>query len=139
MVKVKPAALWKKRYEEAIPTIPSRYADGAQAATDVIARMIKGQANYEAKMSDPEVLKRREEKLRELTDDDWKKMVKEKGVKRIGDGMRIGKPKYDAAAEKSASILESLVLPERTTDVDQNIANRVCGVVHDLRKGWGKE
>jgi hypothetical protein len=138
-IKVKPVGLWKKKWKESHGMIPARYKDGVEAAQDVVNAMVAGQANYEARMNDPNVLKRREERLRQIDDSFWKKRTLEKGVKRIREGMELGTDRYNKAAEISAAALESVDLPERTADWETNVENRTKEVIRALKRAWGKE
>ena len=138
-IKVKPASEWKRKWKESHGRIPGEYKAGVEKASNVVDAMIAGQENYEAKMSDASVLKRREKKLREIDDTFWKKRTLEKGVKRIREGMELGTDRYNKAADVSASALEGLDLPERTADWETNVENRTKGVIRALKAAWGKE
>jgi len=132
MVKVKPLEEGKLKYKEAATFVPARYERGVKAAVGVIEASIKGQALFEAKMTDPAVLKRREGALKRLTDEDWRKPALEIGKPRIGPGMLAKVDKWGKEWEPHRTALEALVLPDRVVDPMANIDNRLKAVVKTL-------
>ena len=138
-METKPASEWGKNWEASHGRVAAAFKSGVERNTTWHENAIKGQGNYEAKMTDPSVLARRAEKLRAVDQGKWKAKALDKGAKNIVTGMKAGKPDYDSAASKSQSILAGTTLPDRTTDVDANIMGRVGGVAHALKRGWGKE
>ena len=132
MVKVKPISEAKTNYKSAAAFVPARYEAGVKRATGVIEAAIKGQALYEAKMSDPAVLARRAKALARISDEEWRRMALEKGKARIGTGMALGADKWEKEWRPYAEALSALELPERTVDPMANIDNRLKAVVSAL-------
>ena len=132
MVKVKPLSEAKEKFKSAAAFVPARYEAGVKRATGVIDASIKGQALYEAKMSDPAILARRAKALARLTDEDWRKAALEKGKARIGSGMLAGADKWEREFKPYADALGALALPDKTPDPMANIDNRLKAVVKTL-------
>lgn len=138
MVKVKDRATREKNYRAAIAQVPSKYRDAVSKTTGVIDAAIRAQGLYEEMMKRDEVLRRREQGLRKVTDADWQRAALDKGAARIGPGMEAGVAKQVANYEPIAQALEALSLPDRTADPIANIDNRVKPVVLTMKKASGK-
>lgn len=136
---IKPASTWTSKWKESRTRVPKAYQEGVANNTDWQEKAISGQKLYEEQMANPDVLKRREQGLRNTDQSAWKQGAATKGAQRIAAGMEAGESKYSQAASKSQSALAGVTLPDKTSDVDANIANRVGAVAHTLRRAWGKE
>lgn len=132
MVNVKPRAVREANYKRAIAGVAGAYRDGVSNATGVIQASKDGQALYETRMRDPEILGKRLRGLEKVTDADWKKASIEKGSVRIADGMTQGAAKQSANFEPIAQALAALQLTPRSADPMQNIDNRVKPVVRTI-------
>jgi len=129
MVKMPTRAEIEQRYKSAIPQVPARYKQGVEKTTDWKTAAIQGQSLYEQRMQDPNILKRREKGLQNVSDAEWKANAINKGVQRIGAGMEAGAAKQAANYEPIRAALESVNLPPRTADPMANIDNRVKPIV----------
>lgn len=138
MVKVKDRATREKNYRAAIAQVPSKYRDAVSKTTGVIDAAVRAQGLYEEMMRRDEVLRRREQGLRKVTDADWQRAALDKGAARIGPGMEAGATKQVANYEPIAQALEALSLPDRSADPIANIDNRVKPVVLAMKKASGK-
>lgn len=129
MVRMPSRAEIEQRYRSAIPQVPARYKAGVEKTSGWKEAAIQGQALYEARMQDPNVLKRREKGLQNVSDADWKNNVLAKGVQRIATGMESSASKQSANYEPIRAALESVTLPPRSADPMANIDNRVKPIV----------
>ena len=127
-----------RAYKEGAGRAPSRYKDAVSKTTGVIAAGVAGQKLYEQRMSDPKVLKRREEKLSKVTDSEWQKKATGLGAERIGRGMLENADKRAKNYEPIRSGLDGLSIPDRVADTDANIDARLKAVVHKMQEAAGK-
>ena len=118
----------------------ANYPIGVNANTNWHSQAVAGQNSYVQSMMDPNVLNRRLTGLQTKTrQEDWTSRASTLGSQRIAQGMAAGKPAYDAAATIIHSTLAGLTLAPRTTDMDQNVDNRVKPIGHALKSAFGKE
>jgi len=128
---------WEKEYREGASRKAGKWQANFLATTGIsdAAKSDVAQAQYVAKMTNPEVLRTRQAKLRGLTDEDFKKPVRDGGSGMYSSAVAAKAPK---AAKGVAPFLEEIgrVLPTlglRTDDVDANIDNRVKPLARALR------
>lgn len=129
MVFVPDKAARKQAYERAIAGVPASYKAGIQATTGWKEAAINGQGLYEARMRDPEVLRKRERALQKTNEQDWKNRAAEIGSSRIASGMQANSGKQADNYEPIAVALRGVELPPRTADPMANIDNRVKPIV----------
>jgi len=122
-----------KRWQDAIPRVAARYKAGVQGTTDWQPKALAGQKNYEARMSDTEVLARREKGIAKISNEDWKRKAADLGAARIGPGMKANQDKYSKGYGPHQAALAGLTLPEKTTDAMSNIDSRLKLVVKTLQ------
>ena len=134
MVKIKPIEQMKKNFQDAVGRIPAKYKQGVQGVTGWKEAALKGQENYEKRMSDPNVLRRRARALERVSEDEWKRKASTLGAERIGRGIAENLDKWANNYKPYHEALASLELPARTTDPIQNVVNRVGKVVETLVK-----
>ena len=96
-IKMKPLSEIRRKYQAGAASAPVAYKAGVSEVNNFKERAIAGQGNYEARMSDPNVLARREAKLQAMDENEWKKNALDKGVKRIGAGMLAAQDKEKKA------------------------------------------
>jgi len=121
-----------RHYDEATSRVPAAYKDGVSANTSWHDNAVAGQKLYEQKMSDAEVLRRREKALARTTHEEWKSRAAELGAARIGPGMKAGAGKRAARYEPFRAALDGLTLSDKTPDPMVNIDNNVKAVVKRL-------
>jgi len=126
-----------KAYVASTSRVPARYKAGVEKNTNQKERSIAGQTLYEAKMADPEVLRRRKTKIEESPEGAWKDGAKGPGVDRIAKGMQRAAPKRKANYEKIRSALQGAELSEKVADADTNIDNNVKKVVRIMQEAAG--
>ncbi len=129
---------WKKRYEEGTSGAGSRLVEGYVEKTGKLAAATSdsAQKSYEEAMKDPKVLKRRQNKLKKLSEDDLNKAMEAKGSTAYTTGTAAA---VDKAAQNVSDFLnkqEEIVksLPPRTRDVKSNVLNRVVPLAEGMSK-----
>jgi len=132
MVKVKPLEEAKKNLKEITTVIGSRYARGIERAKSWKEGSLAGQELFVAKMTNPEILARRAKRIESMTDEDWKKMARDLGAKRIGPGLAAKVDKWAARWAPYRSALEAVELPPKSPDPMANIDNRLKPIVEAL-------
>lgn len=131
MVKVKSLTQIEANYKGAAGVAATRYA----ASIDGIAWQSKaqeGQALYEQRMSDPEILSRRNKGIAKVSDSAFKDAMRNKGASVIGGRMSAASGKMAQGYAPYKSALESLSLPPRSADPMQNIDARLKPVVQTM-------
>ena len=123
-----------KAWEDAIPRVPAKYLDRVEKTTGFKERAIAGEGTYAAVMSEVIREQRRAKGLERITDEDWKRGVREKGAKRIADGMKLGAAKRRARYEPFRAALHGLEIPDKTADKVENARLIVPIVVEALVK-----
>jgi len=121
-----------KAWEEAIPRVPAKYLDRVEKTVGFKERALAGEDTYKAVME--QVLRegRRAKGLERISDEDWKRGVREKGAKRIADGMKIGATKRKAKYEPFRAALHGLEIPEKGPDPVENARTIVPLIVEAL-------
>lgn len=128
-----------KAYIDAIARVPDRYKKAVSRVTGFKEAAIAGQGNYVRKMSEPDVLARRAEKLAEMPEGEWKKAAEEKGARNIGPGMRDGAPKRKRNYEVIRNALNGLEIGERSTDWEVNVDTRLKNTIKAMKAAAGKK
>lgn len=131
----------RANFESAIPVIGTRYEQGVRKA-DWQSKAASDQAerNFADGMNKAISSKRRQTKIRALSNADWQNAAVSKGVPIIGERIRqsLDKwagnwgPMYDQVAAEVGR------LPAKTTDFRANINNRLIRVVETWKKAAGK-
>jgi hypothetical protein len=104
------------------------------------AKSQEAQAAYVAKMSDPEILAKRQKRLQNLTDEDFKAKVRVAGASLYSTGVRGTKQKWAKNFAPIAAAINAAVasLPAKTADPMTNLTQRAGPVVmaaHEAAKG----
>ena len=78
--------------------------------------------------------------LNKVTDEDWKRMSKDKGAANIAKGMELSKQKYlqNVTPTMNAAISAIKSAPPKTTDYKTNVQNRLLKVIEAQKKAAGK-
>jgi len=131
----------RANFEAAIAYIPSRYEVGVRKADWLTpAGSDQAEANYATAVSEAVAEKRRQTKIRELTNADWQNAAIAKGVPIIGDRIRAALDKW---VEEWGPMYDQIValverLPPKTLDWRANINNRLVPIVETWKKAAGK-
>lgn len=133
MVKTKGLSATVANWQGSIGVIPGRYKAGINATTDWKQRAeasneLWKQATQEAISNDM-----RAKGLSRTSDSDWKSAALEKGASRIGPGIRAAVDDYQKGMGPVISAIESVSLPDRVADAEQNVINRVLPIVKALQ------
>jgi len=123
-----------KAWEEAIGRVPAKYLERVEKTTGFKDRAIAGEATYAAVMQRVISEGRRAKGLALISDEDWKRGIREKGAKRIADGMQLSKAKRKAKYEPFRQALDGLTIPDKGPDPIENARNIVPTVVEALVK-----
>ena len=118
-----------KAYSEGASRAPGKYKDGVERTTGFKEAAIAGESLYGAKMQEVVANQTRAKGLEKISDEDWKKGVRDKGAARIGPGMTASAEKRTRNYEPFRAGLEGMSLPDKTTDPMSNIDNRLKPVV----------
>jgi len=131
----------RANFEASISYIPARYQAGIRKADWATpAGSDQAEANYAAGVQDAISKKRRQTKVRNVSNSDWQGAAITKGAPIIGERIRgaLDKwarnwgPMYDGVVSKVGT------LPPKTTDFRANINNRLVPVVEEWKRGAGK-
>jgi len=123
-----------------IGMIPERYGAGVDKADWLTpASSDQAEANWGAAVRDAATKKKRQLAIKALSNEDWKKPAKEKGMARIGEGVRLGLDKYRANfGEIYSKVLADVQkLPPKTVDFRTNVQNRLLKTVESWKKHSG--
>jgi len=137
-MEVKSIEQTRRNWEGSIAVVPARYVAGVEGAKNVKERMIAGEDLWVEKIQAAAAARARAAGLAEMSEEDWKRAAREKGAARIGQGMAAAKDKY---ARKMAPVLDelrSIELPPRTSDVMQNVTQRVGTIATRLHERFKK-
>jgi len=131
----------RANFEAAVSYIPDRYRAGVEKADWLTpAKSDVAEKNYADAVSKAVAEKRRQKRIAELTNDDWKRAAVEKGAPIIGERIRAALDKWMAIwgpmYDKVAAVVPSL--PPKTLDWRANINNRLVKVVETWKKAAGK-
>jgi len=139
MVKVKPESEIQKNYEDSTALVPGRFEAGVRVAAWQ-GPALEGQALYEERLRDPDVLSRRARNISKVSDATWRDETISKGKAIIGARMKTAAPEMVSGFRPYRSALEALTLPARTADPMANLMNRAGAVVTamvDTKKAQG--
>ena len=131
MVKVKPESEIKTNYEASTTLVPDRFERGVKSAIWQDPAT-KGQDLYEAQMTNPAVLARRESGIAKVSDESWRKDTVDKGKNIIGTRMKAASDKQVTGYRPYREALVAVDLPARTADPMANLMNRAGAVVKAL-------
>lgn len=127
-----------KAYLDGAKRAPARYKKKVEQDTKWHDAAMGGQKKYEDKMSNPDVLKRRAQKLETVTQEEWKRRTLKLGPERIGKGMEANADKRKRNYEPVRAGLDGFEIPDSVADTDTNIDNRLKPVVHKMQEAAGK-
>jgi len=129
-------AKWKDKYTRNTAAATGDLVDGYVARTDKVTRMASddAQKNFEDAMRDAAVLKRRQSKLKKLSESDLNDAMRTKGATRYAEGTAASADKALANVEPYLAELETIVtkLPARTRDPRKNVMDRVVPIAVGL-------
>ena len=129
-------AKWKEKYTRNTAAATGDLVDGYIARTDKVARMASddAQKNFEEAMREPAVLKRRQTKLKKLSEGDLNEAMRTKGAARYAEGTAASADKALENVEPFLTELDSIVakLPARTRDPRKNVMDRVIPIAVGL-------
>lgn len=129
---------WKEDYEAGTARSGEKLVDNYVAKSGKAAAMSSdtAQKNYESAMADKNVLKRRQVKLRKVSDEDLNEAMRTKGAARYVEGTAAGVEKAAANVEPYLAEIDRTVaaMKPRTRDPYQNVVNRVAPLAVNLRK-----
>jgi len=127
---------WKRKYRDRTAVATDDLVRGYVDRTDKVARMSSddSQKNYEAAMKDPSVLKRRQNKLKGLSESDLNRAMETKGAARYAEGTAAS---ADKALDNVSPYLDEIdrtvaSLPPRTRDPRANVMARVVPIAVNL-------
>ena len=132
---------WKDKYTRNTAAATTDLVDGYVGRTDKVARMASddAQKNYVEAMRDAAVLKRRQDKLKGLSEADLNLAMQTKGAARYAEGTAAGADKALENVEPYLAALDRIVptLAPRTRDPRKNVMDRVVPIavgLSDLKK-----
>jgi len=131
----------RANFEAAIPYIPARYEIGIKAADwHGPASSDAAEANFNTQMSKVLAEKRRQAKIKEMTNADWQNAAVTKGVPVIGDRIRLALDKWLGTWGPMYDRVVALLgrLPPKGIDFRKNITDRLIPVVEEWKKAAGK-
>jgi len=130
-------AKWKDKYTRNTAAATGDLVDGYTARTDKVARMASdaAQANFEAAMRDAAVLKRRQARLKGLSESELNEAMRTKGAARYAEGTAASADKALANVEPYLDEIDKIVgtMKPRTRDPRQNVMERVVPLAVGLR------
>ena len=130
-------AKWKEKYTRNTAAATGDLVDGYVARTDKAARMSSddAQKNFEDAMRDPVVIKRRQLKLKRVSEESLNEAMRTKGAARYAEGTAASADKALENVEPFLTELDSIVakLPARTRDPRKNVMDRVIPIAVGLR------
>jgi len=131
-------AAWKRKYTERTAVATGDLVEGYERRTDKVTRMSSddAQKNFEAAMKDPNVLKRRQSKLKKLSESDLNEAMRTKGAARYAEGTAASADKALANVEPYLDEIDNITakMPARTRDPRANVMNRVVPLAVGLRE-----
>jgi len=133
MVRTKGLSATVKNWEGSIGVIPGRYRSGVEATNNWKARATAGDDLWKTRTSEAIANNSRQKGLDKVSDSDWKNNALGKGASRIGPGIRAAVADYSKGMAAVLSAIESVSLPDRVADPEQNVINRVVPIVKALR------
>lgn len=136
-MKVKSLETIKANFKNSISEASRRYGSETAKTSGVIEAAKAGQANYEAQMTNTNVLKRRLAGLDKATDETWRQGIATKGIRRHSEGMNASVDKQAANFSPFKAALEGTTLTPRSIDPKANL-KRVEEVMDVMLKTAGK-
>ena len=139
VVKTKEEA--RANFEAAISYIPDRYASGVRKADwQGPAGSDAAERNYAASVQKAISTKRRQTKVKEVSNSEWQSAAVNKGAPIIGDRIRQSLDKWSSNFGPAYDQVVSKVgaLPAKTTDFRANINNRLVPIVETWKRAAGK-
>lgn len=127
--------------KQAAPLIGTRYAASIQRADwQGPASTDQAEQNYATSVQRAIAARRRQTKIRALSNRDWQQASIDKGAPIIGERVSQAIPKWQAAfGPIYDQVLAALPqLPQRGVDFRQNIATRLVPVVETFKRAAGK-
>lgn len=129
-------AAWERKYRDRTAVATDDLVNGYIGRTDKVARMASddAQKNFEAAMKDPTVLKRRQTKIKGLSESDLNEAMRTKGAARYAEGTAASASKALANVTPYLDEIDRTVaaLPARTRDPRANVMNRVVPIAVNL-------
>ena len=135
MVKIKSQAEISENYDKGIARAPENYKKGIQRTNDwqEKASSEQAEANYADGVQRAAASKLRQKKVSQVSNEEWKQKAANIGSTRIGSGMKAGAGKRAKNFEPYRQLIESTSLPERTTDAESNVMNRVVPLAKGMQ------
>lgn len=135
---------WKRKYTERTAVATGDLVEGYINRPDKVARMSSddAQKNFEDAMRDPNVLRRRQSKLKKLTESDLNEAMRTKGAARYAEGTAASADKALMNVTPYLEEIDRIVasLPARTRDPRKNVMDRVVPLavgLSDKKKKMG--
>ena len=120
----------QKSFTEGAAVAPARYSRKvATADWQGPASSDAAQQLYQQKMSDPNVLLRRQKKIAKVSNTTWQQAATTFGAQTIGSRMTAAAPKWAQNFSPYLQALGAVDLPPKTADPLANVTNRVGAVV----------
>ena len=112
--------------------VAAAYGKGIDRADNWQANAIAAKDLYAAKIAESIANGSREKGIAGVSNEEWKRRAKDKGQKRIVDGMKASDAKMSQGLGKVLAALAEVNLPARTADPMENLVNRAGAVVQRL-------
>lgn len=107
------------------------------ARNDKLARASSDDAQrlYEEALKDPKVLKRRQSRLRKLSEEDLNRAMREKGASAYAASASVGADKWSKNAAPFLDEIDRIVsaLPPKSRNIDENFNRRAIPLAKGLR------
>jgi hypothetical protein len=133
MVKTASITDAKQSFVEGAGVAPARYKRKVAIADwQTPAASAEAQALYQAKMTDPTVLARRQKKIAKVSNASWQQAASVNGAAIIGQRMSAGADKWATNFTPYLQALGALTLPAKVADPLSNVTNRVGAVVSQM-------
>ncbi len=132
-MKVKNISDAKENYKDSASIVQKRYERGisdADWATN--AGSSESEELYQQKLRESFTRNARQNGIRKVGNDEWKKRAMEKGAPNIAPGMRNSVDKWQKNTQPYFDELASLNLEPKVADVEQNVMNRVLPIAKAL-------
>ena len=122
----------KQNYEQSISFVPDRYRQGVEVADwQTNASSDQAEKNYAAGVQEAVAMKSRQKGIKNVSNEEWRKLSSEKGAQAIGTAMRLAIDDWEKGYTPIYQAVQSAVakLPPRTIDAMANIDARVKPIV----------
>ena len=120
MVRTKGIERTLGNYQKGQSVAAGNYKDGINAAQGWQQNAINAEALYAAKVQQAIAEGKRAKKLANVSEASWKQRAAELGSARIASGMKAAEGKYRGAMQKNLQVIESVMLPPRSANIDEN-------------------